>query len=120
MENASFTIDTSDWKSFYKMKYNGEKASLIAFSSLVSGTCGVGALKLEPKALEVSKAIAEKFSGLGEELTKLNRSTRSMMKKEGIEKNKYLEMFILQQALQILGAKTCLEKKELKKTLKDI
>ena len=120
MENASFTIDTSDWKSFYKMKYNGDKTRLIAFSSLVSGTCGVGALKLEPAAMEVAKTLSEEFSSLGEELAKINRTTRRFMKKQGIEKNKYLEMFIIQQALQILGAKTCLEKKELKKTLKDI
>ena len=62
----------------------------------------------------------EEFSSIGEQLAKMNRATKKHMKRNEVEKNKYLEMFILQHALQIMGAKTCLEKKELKKTLKDI
>ncbi|MBR9681461.1 MAG: hypothetical protein GOV00_01540 [Candidatus Altiarchaeota archaeon] len=120
MEKASFTVDTSDWRVFYKMNYNGNQDGLIAFTSLVSGTCGLGALRLRPAAMEAAKEVAKEFEDIAERLSKMKRATSKHLKRKEVPKNKYLELFVLQQALQILGAKTCLEKKELKKTLKDI
>lgn len=120
MEKADFTVDTSDWKVFYKMNYDGNKGRLIAFAGLVAGTCGLGVVKLEPAASKAAEALAEEFAGIGEQLAGMAKAVRKHLKRQGLAKNKYIEMFTLQQALQILGAKICLEKKEIKKTLKDI
>ena len=121
MEKEEFTVDTSDWKVFYKMKYSGEKGSLIAFSSMVAGTCCVGAGNLEPAIGKAAETLAEEFSDIRERLEKLGKSARKHLKKQDIGKDPYLEMFVVQKALQNLGAVNHLDdKRAIKKALKDI
>ena len=120
MDNAEFTVNTSDWKVFYKMKYDGEKSRLIAFSTLVDGTCLFATTQLEPAVEVAAQALAEDFGELEEQLAKMARAARKHLKKQGLSKDPYLEMAVLRTALQQLGAKTALEKKELKKSLKKL
>jgi len=121
MEKAEFMVDTQDWKAFYKMSYDGDPGRLVTFASMVDGTCHYGISKLSPAVETAAQSLATEFTALTAQLEPLNKAVRKHLKQAGIPgKDPLLEAATLRQALQLLGAKTCLEKKELRKTLKQL
>jgi|GEM_PF-3467091 len=118
MESASFIVETSDWKSLFKMRYDGKKEKLMAFGSLVEGTVHYKIGDLFP---ELKKSV-EPRAEIEEKAKELASLARKAVKAAGIEKDykKFAGMWVIAEALQASGVKIFPEKKELKSILKKI
>lgn len=117
MERVEFTVEADGWKTFYKMKYDGKKEKLIAFSSLVEGTTHKKVGDLFP---ELKQGVDVKgLEPLAKEVTKL---AKKMVKQAGIDKDyaPFAEMWAARELLTAAGLKLVPEGNKLKSILKRI
>ncbi|MBR9690046.1 MAG: hypothetical protein GOV01_04075 [Candidatus Altiarchaeota archaeon] len=117
METASFSVNTEDWKTVYKMKYDGNKEKMLAFASLIEGTIQtkIGFMFPEMKV----EPLGEEFEPLIKELTK---RAKKVVKTAEISKNykPFAVMWAVSEMLTQSGLKIFPEKKDLRKILKRI
>ncbi len=117
MERAEFIVEADGWKTFYRMRYDGKREKLLAFSSLVEGTTHkkVGDLFPELKPSVDVRA----FESLAKEVSKL---AKKVVKGAGVSKDysKFAEMWAAREILAAAGLKLVPESRDLKKILKKI
>jgi len=117
MEKAEFAVDTRDWKTFYRMSYDGNKEKLWKFAFLVDGTIHLKLEKLNPELKEIAKKIAGEFRA--DVLKEIEKKVKAELK--GVEvPRKLAEMWVLREVLSQLGLKTYPDLKQLKGILKEI
>ena len=117
MERAEFTVEADGWKTFYKMRYDGKKDKLLAFSSLVEGTIQKKIGDVFPELMP--KADTTALEPLVKEVSKL---AKKVVKDAGIDKDykQFAEMWVAHELLMQAGLLLVPEKKKLKSILKRI
>ena len=119
MERAEFIVETPEWKTLYRMRYKSRE-QLLLFASLVSGTIQAKIISLYPGLEKELKEVAERYKGIKEDLKRLEKEVKRIVKGFAKEGAGAVERAALKEVLTALGIKLEPSKTELKNILKKI
>ncbi|MBR9680372.1 MAG: hypothetical protein GOU98_00940 [Candidatus Altiarchaeota archaeon] len=119
METASFIVETSDWKSLFKMRYDGNTEKLLAFGALVEGTIHYKMGDLFPNLKKEVESLTPEIEDVVKQFASI---ARKAIKNAEISKDYrgFAKLWVVAELLNKSGLQIFPEKKELRKILKRI